>query len=114
MASTPNMSNRVISFVRTVFMYALESQVVESNPCTGIRRHAEKRRDRYITDAEFEKICEKASPNMRVTYEVCYLTGQRISDVISIHLSDICEEGRYCVQTAEDRRSPDRADEPGP
>lgn len=93
MASTPNMSNRVISFLRMVFVYALESQMVDSNPCTGIRRHTEKRRDRYVNDAEFARICEKSSPNMRVIYEMCYLTGQRISDVLSIRLSDISEEG---------------------
>lgn len=29
---------------------------------------------------------------MRVIYEMCYLTGQRISDMLSIHLSDISEE----------------------
>ncbi len=65
----------------------------ETSSCTRIRRHTEKRRDRNITDAEFERICDKASPNMRVIYEMYYLTGQRISDMLSIHLSDISEEG---------------------
>jgi integrase len=93
MEDTPNMANRVISFLRMVFAYALEQQLVDSNPCTGIRRHVEKKRDRYITDGEFQAICSVASENMRVVYEMCYLTGQRIGDVLAIRLADISEEG---------------------
>lgn len=93
MEDTPNMANRVISFLRMVFAYALEQQMVDSNPCTGIRRHAEKKRDRYISDGEFQAICDAASENMRVVYEMCYLTGQRIGDVLAIRLADISEEG---------------------
>lgn len=93
MADTPNMSNRVISFLRMVFAYALEQQVVDSNPCIGIRRHAEKKRDRYITDDEFSAICASASDYMRSIFEMCYLTGQRISDVLSIRLADISPAG---------------------
>lgn len=93
MADTPNMSNRVISFLRMVFAYALEQQVVDSNPCTGIRRHTEKKRDRYITDAEFLAICTSSSDYMRCIFEMCYLTGQRISDVLGIRLADISPTG---------------------
>ncbi|EIM15847.1 tyrosine-type recombinase/integrase [Pseudomonas chlororaphis] len=93
MADTPNMSNRVISVLRGIFSYALEQQIVDSNPCTGIRRHPEKKRDRYINDSEFEAICAKSSDNMRVIYQMCYLTGQRIGDVLAIRLADISAEG---------------------
>lgn len=93
MADTPNMANRVISFLRAVFAYALEQQTVDVNPCTGIRRHVEKKRDRYLTDAEFQAICKASSDSMRCIFEMCYLTGQRISDVLSIRLADISEAG---------------------
>ncbi|NWB47080.1 tyrosine-type recombinase/integrase [Pseudomonas gingeri] len=93
MADTPNMANRVVSVLRGVFSYALEKQIVDSNPCTGIRRHQENKRDRYITDAEFEAIRSHSSDNMRVIYEMCYLTGQRIGDVLAIRLSDISADG---------------------
>ncbi|MBP5054360.1 tyrosine-type recombinase/integrase [Pseudomonas chlororaphis] len=93
MADTPNMSNRVISVLRGVFSYALEQQIVDSNPCTGIRRHPEKKRERYINDNEFAAICAKSSDNMRVIYQMCYLTGQRIGDVLAIRLADISAEG---------------------
>ncbi|AMW64461.1 integrase (endogenous virus) [Pseudomonas phage phiAH14a] len=93
MADTPNMSNRIISVLRAVFTYALEQQIVDSNPCIGVRRHLEHKRDRYITHGEFQAICANSSDNMRVIYEMCYLTGQRIGDVLAIRLADIGAEG---------------------
>lgn len=98
MAPTPNMANRVISFLRVVFNYALEKGVVDSNPCTGIRRHAEGKRDRYITDQELQNLLEHCSEYMRVIFEMCYLTGQRIGDVLAIRLADISDEGISFVQ----------------
>jgi integrase len=93
LADTPNMCNRILSFLRIVFGYALEWQEVDSNPCIGISRHAESRRDRYITDREFGALLNAASPYIRSILEMCYLTGQRIGDVIAIRLADISDEG---------------------
>jgi integrase len=53
----------------------------------------EHKRDRYITHGEFQAICANSSDNMRVIYEMCYLTGQRIGDVLAIRLADISAEG---------------------
>lgn len=98
LADTPNMCNRILSFLRIVFNYALEWQEVDSNPCIGISRHQEGRRDRYITDAEFAALLNAASPYIRCILEMCYLTGQRIGDVLAIRLADITEEGVSFVQ----------------
>lgn len=93
LSDTPNMANRVLSFLRVVFGYALEWQMVDSNPCIGIRRHEEARRDRYISDKEFEALMAHCSDYMRVIFEMCYLTGQRIGDVLAIRLADITSAG---------------------
>jgi integrase len=93
LSDTPNMCNRILSFLRIVFGYALEWQEVDSNPCIGISRHAEARRDRYITDREFGALLNAASPYIRSILEMCYLTGQRIGDVIAIRLADISDDG---------------------
>ena len=98
LASTPNMCNRILSLLRIVFGYALEWQEVDANPCIGITRHEEGKRDRYITDAEFGALLDAASPYIRSILEMCYLTGQRIGDVIAIRLTDISDEGVSFVQ----------------
>jgi integrase len=93
LAGTPNMANRILSFLRVVFGYALEWQLIDSNPCTGIKRHEESKRDRYINDREFEALMAHCSDYMRVIFEMCYLTGQRIGDVLAIRLADISPAG---------------------
>jgi integrase len=93
LADTPNMCNRILSFLRIVFSYALEWQLVDTNPCIGIKRHEEGKRERYITDAEFQALIGHCSEHMSVIFETCYLTGQRIGDVLKIRLSDIAEDG---------------------
>lgn len=97
-ADTPNMANRHLSFLRTVFHYALEWQIVDSNPCIGVKRHQEGKRDRYLTDGELISICEAASPAARPIFEVAYYTGQRIGDVLKMTLSDATNEGVYVRQ----------------
>lgn len=104
MAGTPNMANRIISFLRTVCTYAVEWQLMDSNPCVGIRRFEEKKRDRYLTDAELVAILAESTENMRVIYLMAYLTAQRISDVLGIKLTDINDEGIAFKQQKTDKR----------
>lgn len=93
LADTPNMANRILSFARVVFNYALENQLIDTNPAIGIRRHEEAKRDRYLTDDEMNRIWQAGSPVLRVIIDLCYLTAQRIGDVLAIKLTDISPEG---------------------
>lgn len=93
MADTPSMANRTLSFLRVVFSQALEWGEVDSNPCTGIKAHTEGKRGRYLTDAEFHAILGNCSEYMQIIFELAYLTGQRISDVLSIRLADVTDDG---------------------
>lgn len=93
LAGTPAMANRILSFMRSVFGFAVEWQIVESNPCIGIKRHRETPRDRYITDAEFAAIRAHAVDWLVPIIDMCYLTAQRINDVLTIRLSGISAEG---------------------
>jgi integrase len=89
----PNMANRCLSVLRSVFALAVEWQLVESNPCVGIKRHVEAKRDRYITDEELAAIRAAGSPRFQCMVDLLYLTGQRVSDVLAIRLADLTAEG---------------------
>lgn len=93
MAATPNMANRYLTVLRIVFDYALELQLVDTNPAIGVKRLAEAQRDRLLSLDEYKRIYEHADPRLQVIMDLCYLTGQRIGDVLGIRYADISEDG---------------------
>lgn len=93
LAGTPNMANRCLSVLKIVFAYAAENQLVDSIPTAGIKPLKEAKRKRYIHDDEYRKIHAKAGARLQVIMDLAYLTGQRITDVLSIRLSDLTETG---------------------
>jgi len=93
MAGKPNMANRMISVLRQVFNYAVEQQMIDSNPALGTLLYDSAKRDRYITDDEYAAIYAHAGPRLQVIMDLCYLTAQRITDVLSIARADITDVG---------------------
>jgi integrase len=104
LSSTPNMANRCLSVLRLVFTYAVKHGIVDSNPCTGVYRLREKRRDRLIEHEEFFKIRAKAALRLQLMMDIAYLTGQRIMDVATLPRSAIREEGVYFRQEKTDAK----------
>lgn len=90
---TPNMANRMLSLLRTIFAYAVDWQLVDSNPCIGIKRLEEAKRDRYVTTQEYEKIHAAANARTAAIMDLCYFTGQRIGDVLGIKIEDLLDDG---------------------
>lgn len=98
LAKTPNMANRCLSVLRQVFDYAVEQQLVDSNPALGIKRHLEQKRERLISQAEYAKIYAKAGPRLQIIMDLLFLTGQRVTDVLTIKRMDLRDEGIYFEQ----------------
>lgn len=93
-ADTPNMANRLLTVLRLVMAYAVERQIIDANPCTGIKPHKEAKRDRLMTAAEFDAIRSAATHKaIPIVMALCYLTGQRINDVLGIRWSDVSDKG---------------------
>ncbi|MDA8092309.1 MAG: tyrosine-type recombinase/integrase [Betaproteobacteria bacterium] len=91
--STPNMANRMRSVLKMAFDKAVLLGDCDSNPVTSVPRHAEAKRTRYITDAEYAAVKACASPVFAAIMDVAYYTGQRIGDILAIRLSDISDDG---------------------
>lgn len=91
-------ANRMLSVLRMVFDYALEEQMVESNPCVGIKRLAQNTRTRRLLESEFLAIRAKAKPRLQVVMDLCYLTGQRVGDVLAIKRTDLGDDGIFFQQ----------------
>lgn len=94
LADTPNMANRVITVLRMVFDYGVKHrQGITANPCTGVKRLTERKRERLLTDDEWHAIHGAAGARLQIIMELQHLTGQRISDVLSIRRSQIKDDG---------------------
>ena len=84
-------ANRDITLLQTVFAYAMRWGWCTQNPCRGVRRHTEKRRERYITAAEFVVIKAAADEQWRCILDLAYLTAMRRGDILNLRLSDITD-----------------------
>lgn len=98
LARSPSKCNGVISVLRMVFDLALEDRIVEFNPCVGIKTVRPGKRTRRIEMHELDAIKAHSPPKLAVILDLCYLTGQRISDVLKIARADLREEGIYVEQ----------------
>jgi integrase len=100
--ATPNMANRMLTFMRLAFANGLTWGMCKTNPCYGVKRHVEHRRDRYLE--EYALIWKAAPPQLRAIMDIAYLTAQRIGDILAIRLSDITPEGIYFKQQKTGKR----------
>jgi integrase len=99
---TPNMANRMLTFLRLAFSNGLTWGLCKVNPCYGVKRHVEARRDRYLE--EYTLIWKHAPAQLRAIMDIAYITAQRIGDVLAIRLSDITPEGIYFKQQKTGKR----------
>lgn len=84
--ASANLDRGVLS---DVFDYAIRWGVAESNPVKETRRLSVPKRERYITDAEFNLLYQRASPLVRCVMDMAFITGLRIGDILKIKLGDI-------------------------
>jgi integrase len=68
------------------------------NPCQGVKGFKERGRDRYVTDAEFEKVKACAHHTVVDAMDLALLTGQRPADVIKIRCIDLRDGALWITQ----------------
>lgn len=95
---SPSTANRLLTVLKQVFQWALDREIVDRNPCESVRRISQEPRDRLISPEEYRRIYKEAAPWLQVTMDLCYLTGQRIGDILLIKHEDLQPEGIYFEQ----------------
>jgi integrase len=92
-AGKPTTANRVLALVSSVFGWASSYGLWEGNPAKGIRRNAERKRDRFLQPAELPRFFKalNAEPNdtLRDYFQISLLTGARRSNVLAIKWREI-------------------------
>ncbi len=82
-------ANRDRAVLSDVFDHGIRWGVCEKNPVKETKRLKLPKRDRYITDAEFNLLYDSASPLIRCVMDLAYITGLRKGDILKIKLGDI-------------------------
>jgi integrase len=94
MAKTkPVMANRCLSYLRTMFKWALSRDLVESNPISAISRPgAERPCDRVLSEDEIRAIwtaLDSEQPIIAATFRLRLVTAQRGGEVHAMRWKDI-------------------------
>lgn len=98
MRDTPNLANRFLTVLRLVFNYALEQQLCDWNPASGIKPYKEAKRTRLLTQDEVTAILAHCDPRMKALVGLLLVTGQRVSDVLKLNRADLTDDGVVFVQ----------------
>ncbi len=92
-------ANREKALLSHLFNKAREWGYTDApNPCQGVKGFTEAGRDRYVTDAEFQAVREKADPTLRDAMDLALLTGQRPADVLKMKREDIRDGALFVAQ----------------
>src|SRR5450830_364228 len=85
-------ANREKALFSTIFNHARTWGYTDiTNPCTGIKGHKEKGRDRYVSDDEYAAVWACAHPTVQDAMDLALCTGQRPADVLKIAVGDIAD-----------------------
>lgn len=100
--------NREKSFLSEVFKKAIRWGYVNDNPVMGIEGFSENRRERYITDDEFENILCKMEDAHRDIFLAVYHTAQRPGRIYNLQWKQLNVEERSIAfeNTSKNKRVP--------
>jgi len=87
---SPVRANRELSLMSAIWNLARQWGATDrANPCAGVKRHTERARTTYITDAQYAALYAAAKDVLRDAMDLAYLTGQRPSDALKMRETDI-------------------------
>jgi integrase len=94
--STPaGMANGALSLLRVAYAKAIEWGWCDTNPAAQVKRLPSHVRDKYLTDAEFRAIRDKAPEWLRTAMDLSYLTALRPSDVVKLQWADVTPDSVF-------------------
>lgn len=89
----PQLALKALATLSHVFSWAAEWGLVERNPCFGIQRPPQPRRQRYATDKDFAAVYKYCSPMHQIAMDIALLTGLRRGDILNLDRDAIVDKG---------------------
>ena len=107
MRTTPYQANRTLAVLSKMFNLAelWEIRADGSNPCRHVKRYKERRRERFLSDAEYVRLGEALRdaertemPSAVAAIRLLMLTGCRLSEILTLRWDYVeMETGRLCL-----------------
>ena len=96
-ARTPVAANRLLSYLKRVFHWAVEADKITSSPIADLAKPADEvSRDRVLTEGELAEVwnaCGKLSPANGGAIKLMLLTGARRNEVGGLCRSELSDDG---------------------
>lgn len=101
MSKTPYEGNRALAYLSKLMSLAVrEWEIRSDNPCQGVKRFPERKRERFFSDDELKQIGEALAqveaasselPGCVATIRLLALTGMRLGEVLGLRWSNVDE-----------------------
>lgn len=92
-------ANREISLLSHLFNWARSKGITDAeNPVRGVKKHTERPRETYVTDAQYAKLWLVSAPELQDCLDLALLTGQRPADVRKMRRTDIADGHLWVIQ----------------
>jgi integrase len=115
MRATPYEANRALAyFSKLMSLAATEWELRSDNPCKGVQRFPEERRERFFDDAEMRRIGEAIAkaqeskselPGCIACARLLALTGMRLGEVLSLRWSEV-DLAAGCIRLPDAKTGP--------
>jgi integrase len=93
-AANPRKADKLLFSLSKVFSYAIADELIEKNPCTGIKRlYKGSRRDSVWTADLIAGFRAGAPLHLTLPFEIAIATGQRQGDILALSWKDY--DGTY-------------------
>lgn len=88
-ATSPRKADKLLFSLSKVFSYAIEDELIEKNPCTGIGRlYSGSRKDSVWSSQQIALFRSQAPAHLLLPFEIAVHTGQRQGDILSLSWKD--------------------------
>ena len=109
----PGTAAKAVSLLSAICNYAMRKEWVERNPCLGVEKRADHKRQRYLTADEYGKLgrgLAKAerlgmNPNVLVAIVVLAFTGCRKGEILSLKRDEV-DAGGHCLRLRDSKSGP--------
>lgn len=85
--------NRERAALSSVYEFAMRNGWAKANPCRGVRRNKERPSRVYVETPALTEVYGRASPALRLLLNGAYLSGMRLTDLMSLRRDQLTATG---------------------